>query len=374
MKKLSLLLCFLMLSACNNGTNVPVASSESSAVIPLNPNEEPDSSDDPVVEDEKVFEHIVAGDQLPLLEEKCALSKYPLISLKRRYDRVKFLYQGSNEFEFRAKGYFAPYDNNNYQDAEYNLNMLFSKNIFTLINDYENVPEILYFDMILLGNWKLKSLTSEKMILTANVFGDQCDYTFGVPAEHYSDKDGDKVEDKFDCAPNDNTKFQSITVFEDLDGDGVGGKEVSLCIGSSFPEGNYTDQSDDCDDNDGSISPYLEEILGDGKDNNCDGHTDGEEEQDKQIFTDTDQDGYVDMVDCAPNDSNAYQLINFYQDLDLDGYGDDTQLRQMCVGEQTSMPDYSLISGDCDDQNSRIHPDYSGLETDRDLNCDGVIN
>ena len=48
---------------------------------------------------------------------------------------------------------------------------------------------------------------------------------------------------------------------QDKDADGFGAKTVS---GKVIP-------GSDCDDNDNSVHPLAEEIVGDGKDSNCDG-------------------------------------------------------------------------------------------------------
>lgn len=456
MSGVPLLLCMLVLNtACNNSvTNVPVAASESSAVIPNETETETPTVEETVdAEEEKVLEYIVAGDTLPLIEEKCELSKYPLISLKRKYDRVKFLYHGNNEFDFKAEGYADPFDDNNYQNAEYILGMKMKENIFTLINNQEDVPGILYFDMMLLGSWNLKSIDKDKMILTANVFGDQCNYTFGVPALHYSDKDGDKVEDKFDCAPEDKTKWQKIQLHLDQDGDGIGGEEVELCIGYNI-EGSYTEEAGDCDDtnpdkiwemmlfhdqdgdgyrssnsgenlfvcydqsqsyenyttnedmdcddSNANVAPNLDEIFGDGLDNNCDGVT-GEEvpEEEENLVeqpepnscgiiqflngecsdpygslynTDTDNDSVADMLDCAPTDANAFEMLTFYGDQDRDGFGDPTDTRTMCVGSEPRVLDYTLNSGDCDDTDLSINPSMAEIVDGKDNNCDAYTD
>jgi len=102
----------------------------------------------------------------------------------------------------------------------------------------------------------------------------------------------------------------------------------------------------DCDDNDSSINPTALEICGDGIDQNCDGF-------------DVEQ--------------------TFYEDLDNDGFGSSEILA-------CNIPSgYSLVGGDCDDNNPNIHPghleihyngvndDCDSLSLDDDLDQDGFL-
>lgn len=438
MKKLSLLLCFLVLSACNsNGNNVPVAAVENSQVIPAVPVDETPE----IIEEEKEIEKpkfdlslIMANDILPIESEKCTLSKHPFISFRRSYERATLKYLGDNTFDFNLQDYMDPLSGEGY-NTNFTIGMELTSEVkdqayFNLINKEEYVTQDIYFDLLIVGSWKMKEVTNNKMVLTANVFGDQCDYTFTIPSVHDTDNDG--INDSLDCAPQDNTGTYWREYYVDSDNDGVGSEESnSICVGqsTSIPDGyaeesgdcddtnpdkmwqvtlfldqdqdgapsnnnqaivnvcydssieypNYMTDYDelDCDDSNQNINPWSEEIPGDGIDNNCDG-VDEQVEQEEQIenpleeiFQDTDQDGTNNLLDCAPDDSSRFQFVNLYLDQDLDGFGA-KQIRSMCVGSNLGLPGYSELSTDCNDQNRRI---YSGapeiLGDTIDNNCDG---
>ena len=114
------------------------------------------------------------------------------------------------------------------------------------------------------------------------------------------DSDGDGVVDGDDCAPLDNTKWRTATVYTDADGDGYTvGDSYTLCYGAALSSGvRINSLGSDCNDdplNGGAaINPAATEVC-DGVDNDCDGLVD-------EGFTDTDGDGIKDCVD--PDDDN----------------------------------------------------------------------
>jgi hypothetical protein len=84
----------------------------------------------------------------------------------------------------------------------------------------------------------------------------------------------------------------------DLDDDGYGEPANSSC---TYPEL-------DCDDSDSNVNPNVEESLAggnctDGKDNDCDGSTDGDDPACQPPCTDNDNDGYDDES-CGGDDCN----------------------------------------------------------------------
>jgi len=101
----------------------------------------------------------------------------------------------------------------------------------------------------------------------------------------------------------------------DIDADGDGYTEVT-----------------DCDDYDALINPGASETC-DGRDNDCDGLIDED------------------------------LLGTLYRDTDGDGYGDDAETTEGCVGTGG----YAAEGGDCDDEDAAVHPGA-------DESCDGLDN
>ena len=130
-----------------------------------------------------------------------------------------------------------------------------------------------------------------------------------------------------------------VVVYLDADGDGFGDPDVmdSTCTAG---EG-YVDNYLDCNDQNNTINPNADEVC-DSIDNNCDGLVDNE----------------------------ALDAPEWYRDLDLDGYGDDAETLSACL-----IPSgYAAEGGDCDDQDSSIHPFATELCDEIDQDCDGLTD
>ena len=182
----------------------------------------------------------------------------------------------------------------------------------------------------------------------------------------------------------------------DADADGYGDARIGARTVLSCDEvDGYVLNTDDCDDEDADISPDATEVC-DHVDNNCDGDID----EDIQVpwYADADADGYgamveisspiFDCVDTPPEDyvsnaedcndvdatinpsfdeycdgvdnncdgvideETALDVIPWYFDADLDGYGDINEQILACVP-----PPYHLSdSTDCDDSDSSVNP------------------
>ncbi|MCB9765506.1 MAG: putative metal-binding motif-containing protein [Alphaproteobacteria bacterium] len=133
--------------------------------------------------------------------------------------------------------------------------------------------------------------------------------------------------------------------FYDGDQDGYGNPDASLqeC---TAPAG-YVDNSEDCDDNNGSTYPGADEVC-DGIDNNCDALTDGDD---------------------------AIDRLSWYSDSDGDNYGRDSTEVLSCVSPGAG---YTLTGEDCNDDDNIVNPGQTSFFSeahsggDYDYNCDDV--
>lgn len=167
------------------------------------------------------------------------------------------------------------------------------------------------------------------------------------------------------------------TFYRDADGDSCGNPAISIQA-LSAPAG-YVIDNTDCDDNNPLIHPGAVEVC-DGVDNNCNGQKDeGFPDTDHDVIADCvdfddDNDGVLDVYDCAPLDSTKWQLLTGYVDADFDGYGGIGSSIQICSG--AVLPSgYAAINGDCNDNNALINPgatEICGNGIDDD--CDGSID
>ncbi len=209
----------------------------------------------------------------------------------------------------------------------------------------------------------------------------------------------------------------TTTYYEDKDGDTYGNPNVSLKACDTAPLG-YTSASGDCNDTIATgnpIHPGVQEVC-DGVDNNCVGGID--EGVKFTYYQDNDGDGYGSAVtqlacskpnnystfngDCNdvlanggaaiyPNQTEAcngiddncngttdetFTFTTYYQDADLDGYGNPAVSKSAC-----SQPGgYILEHTDCDDAHATAHP--GGTEAcgagnapnGIDENCNGVVD
>ncbi|MBC8045965.1 MAG: T9SS type A sorting domain-containing protein [Fimbriimonadaceae bacterium] len=129
----------------------------------------------------------------------------------------------------------------------------------------------------------------------------------------------------------------TIYFFADTDGDGYGDPD-DVIESETQPEG-YIANNLDCDDSNENINPSAIEICND-IDDNCDGNTDEE------------------------------LLINYYADIDNDGFGNPLNILNDCFPPYG----YVLNNYDCDDANININPDAIEICNLIDDNCDGKID
>ena len=186
----------------------------------------------------------------------------------------------------------------------------------------------------------------------------------GFPDCTDKDDDGDGDPDIFDCAPaDDSIHHQAMETCDGVDNNCVGGPDeegADGCILYYFDadgDGHGTDDSkclclatglhkalinDDCNDLNPWIFPGGSELC-DGVDNDCD--------------QEVDEDG---ATGCSW----------YFADDDGDGYG---SLAPTCVCAAPGAG-WSVLTGDCDEEDSEVHPGALELCDDADNDCDGEID
>ncbi len=168
--------------------------------------------------------------------------------------------------------------------------------------------------------------------------GDACD----------PDDDNDGVLDTNDCAPLDKTRWRFAIGYFDTDGDGYSNSQFQsvICYGAVQPA-EFILTSPGVDNCPSVSNPDQKDTDGDGQGNACD--------------TDDDNDGVLDINDCAPLDATKWRSAVAYLDVDGDGYT--TSQATICYG--TSLPlNYTLSSLGNDNCPSVSNPDQ--IDTDVD--------
>ncbi len=197
--------------------------------------------------------------------------------------------------------------------------------------------------------------------------------------------------------------------YQDLDGDGYGNPAVAD-LDCDQP-GGFVDNDEDCNDAAGIVHPGADEYCN-GQDDDCDGVVDEEDAVNAQTWNaDADGDGFgdpaVDELGCsAPADyvgnaadcddtdpainpaadelcngvdddcdgtvdeADALDVVDWYLDLDGDGFGDPAVSELSC-----DQPVNHVLDGaDCDDSDSTINPDADEVCDGLDNDCDGVVD
>jgi len=169
---------------------------------------------------------------------------------------------------------------------------------------------------------------------------------------------------------------------EDL---GTPGADNPLCPTVDHDFDGYAEADGDCNEDDPSIHPGMEETWYDGIDSDCDGWSDDDADFDghdaeEQGGTDCDDDkagvnpdqpevcnGVDDDCDGSTDGPAAIDAKTWFTDSDSDGYGDSDDATVSC----RTIPGAVIIPNDCDDTNAAVNPGEAEVCGDGiDNDCD----
>ncbi len=135
---------------------------------------------------------------------------------------------------------------------------------------------------------------------------------------------------------------------------------------------------EDCDDADAAVSPQAEEVCDNGRDDDCDGATDGDDAD--CGCADADGDGFADAAcggaDCDDSDASVYpgaeEVCGDGVDQDCDGQ----DLECGCPdADRDGLADADCGGTDCDDTDPNVRPGVYEICNDGiDNDCDGLID
>ena len=230
-----------------------------------------------------------------------------------------------------------------------------------------------------------------------------------------NEKCGDSIDNDCDGQTDEDGALTCTTYYIDSDSD-TWGTGTGLC--KCAPAAPYTaTRTGDCADGDFYRNPSVDEVCGDGIDNDCDAKTDEEGGNGCDFwFFDNDRDGYGDPTkskclcaasvstkydsatgndcndalpavspgatekcgnaiddDCdgQTDEENAQNCATWYYDSDGDTFGVNTMTKCLCAAKDLYR---ATVGGDCDDNSATSKP--GGIETCAagDQDCDGFDN
>jgi hypothetical protein len=149
-----------------------------------------------------------------------------------------------------------------------------------------------------------------------------------------------EVDDDCDGETDEADSIDVEVWYMDSDSDGFGDPNATT-EACTQPDG-YVDDSADCNDDNGSANPDADEVCNDS-DDDCDGETD---------------------------EADADDAALWYQDYDLDGYGDDDSTTLAC----DEPLGYVAVGGDCRPGSASINPGADEVCNGIDDDCDDEID
>lgn len=163
-----------------------------------------------------------------------------------------------------------------------------------------------------------------------------CDGTVDEGTECFDDDGDGLTELAGDCDDGDASQNGPFMAYLDRDADGWGDSEVFEMVCSMPPE--HVAQGGDCNDRDEDVYPTAPESCTGGlEDLNCDGSVG---------FVDADGDRWAACEDCDDANAELNGSTRWYRDADNDGVGRADQFEVGCE----ELFGYSLLAGDCDDE------------------------
>jgi hypothetical protein len=152
-----------------------------------------------------------------------------------------------------------------------------------------------------------------------------------------------------DCAPNDNTLYQSATLYIDADNDDYDNGTATVCYGASIPAGyKASTLGSDCNDADNTVWQTTQRYI----DSDNDGFGTGSLVT--VCYGNSIPAGYsTNNTDCAASDDTQWQSANLYIDADNDDYDNGTAT--LCYG--ASIPagyKVSTLGSDCNDNDNLL--------------------